>query len=62
MTMFENKSKKLENEVETLRKDLDSAKLDTIREIANTARLQVELHDPYIKDHCTRVAKWAKLI
>ncbi|GEM_PF-1873836 len=60
--MFENKSKKLETEVETLRRDLESAKLDSIREIANTARLQVELHDPYIKDHCTRVAKWAKLI
>ncbi len=60
--MFEKKPGKDDAEVETLRKDLESAKLDTIREIANTARLQVELHDPYIKDHCTRVAKWAKLI
>lgn len=37
-------------------------RLEFVRELANHARLQVEAHDPYTKEHSIRVAHWAKII
>ncbi len=37
-------------------------RLEFVRDLADKARLQVEAHDPYTKEHSIRVAHWAKII